>query len=112
MPWGSPGFFSASSDSFVAHTNTPEVPADFSCIHSSTSSKFVYCFCERHTPLGLPVQWTEPSFFQSQVSLSQLTLTKSSPPSAAQPWPVPSMNAFFGPSGAPGLSPLSDGIAG
>ena len=40
----------------------PELPPDSRCFHSATSSKFVYCFCVRMTPTGLPVQWMTPSF--------------------------------------------------
>src|SRR5947208_534237 len=94
MPPGSWFRFSASSDSLGDQTKMPELPALFSCRHSATSSKLVQGFLERHTPMGRPVQRSEPSFFQVQVSLSQLTLTKSSPPSAFQSGPLPSMNAF------------------
>src|SRR5262245_52833404 len=101
MPEGSWFGLRPLSDSSDVQTKTPELPAFFSCRHCSTSSKLVYFFWERQTPMGLPVQCTEPSFLNVQVSLSQLTLTKSSPPSAFQPGPVPSMNAL---GGAAGLS--------
>src|SRR5262245_58510351 len=97
-PGGSrPGLrsLSASSD---AQMKMPELPALFSCRQRATSSKLVYGFFVRHTPIGLPVQCTLPSC-QVQVSLSQLTLTKSSAPSGCQPGPVPSMNALGGPAG-------------
>src|SRR5262249_43877046 len=61
--------------------------------HSSTSSKLVCCFLTRQTPTGVPVQLTEPSL-KVQVSLSQLTFSKSSGPSSFQPGPLPSMNAL------------------
>src|SRR5437899_1156279 len=45
------------------------------------------------TPVGLPVQLMIPSL-NDQVSLSQLTFTKSASPRAFQPGPLPSMNAL------------------
>ena len=77
----------------------PELPADLRCRHCATSSKLVTGFLVRITPTGWPVQCTTPSF-QLQVSGSQLTLTKSSSPSALQPGPLPSMKALTGAAGS------------
>src|SRR4051794_16233473 len=81
------------SDASGAQTNTPELPDLLLWRHSSTSSKLVCCFLTRQTPTGVPVQLTEPSL-KVQVSLSQLTFSKSSGPSSFQPGPLPSMNAL------------------
>src|SRR5262249_1002044 len=81
------------SEDSGTQTNTPELPDLLLWRHSRTSSKLVCCFLMRQTPTGVPVQLTRP-FLKDQVSLSQLTFSKSSEPSSFQPGPLPSMNAF------------------
>src|SRR6059036_1098277 len=66
--------------------------------HSTSSSKLVTVRCVRITPIGWPVQLRR-SFFQVQVSGSQLTLVKSSCASGRQPGSVPSTNALGRPGG-------------
>src|SRR5262245_43803668 len=73
----------------------PEFPPDFLCCHCATSSKFLKVFLVRITPIGFPVQYACPSS-HLQVSGSQFTLVKSSPPNDLQPGPSPSMNALRG----------------
>src|SRR5689334_2927393 len=86
-------------DSSVAHTNTPELPPGLRCFHSTTNSKFAIGSLSRITPVGLPVQLITPSL-NDQVSLSQLTLTKSASPSDFQPGPTPLMKALGGDAGS------------
>src|SRR4051812_1344647 len=71
----------------------PELPPDLSICHWATNSKLVYCFSERITPVGLPVQWRISSF-QLHVSFAQLALVKSDSPSLCQPRPLPSIKAL------------------
>src|SRR4051812_30615055 len=84
----------------------PEFPPDFRCCHSATSSKFLYSFVERATPVGLPVQCTAPSF-QFHVSFAQFTFTKSDSPNLRQPRPVPSIIAFGRDSPASAALPIA-----
>src|SRR5690349_16704808 len=93
MPCGSLPGASPSSDVGCVHTKMPELPADFKCCHWATSSKLVYCFCERMTPTGWPVQCATPPV-HDQVSGLQFTFLKSLSPSCTQPGPVPSTNAL------------------
>ena len=44
------------------HTKTPEFPPSFMCRHSMCRMKFSYCFSERITPIGIPLQTNNPSF--------------------------------------------------
>src|SRR5262245_56227420 len=80
-------------DSSLAQTNTPELPPGFWCIHCTTNSKFVTGSFIRMTPVGVPVHWILPSL-NDHVSAAQFTLTKLASPSARQPGPFPSTNAF------------------
>src|SRR5882762_6406062 len=54
------------------HTNTPEFPPGSICFHSMCRMKFSYCFSERITPMGWPVQ-TSSSPFLVHVSGDVLT---------------------------------------
>ena len=73
----------------------PELPPDFRCRHSATSSKFDTGSLVRRTPTGWPVQRTR-SPFHVQVSCSSLTWAKSSSSRGFQPGPLPSRNALGG----------------
>jgi len=42
-------------------TNTPELPPGRMCRHSMWRMKFSYCFADRITPIGWPLQTSSPS---------------------------------------------------
>jgi hypothetical protein len=103
-PRGSwPGLMSARASS-GAQAKTPELPPDFRCRHSTTSSKFFTFFAVRITPTGVPLQWISSlSSWNVQVSGSSLTWAKSASFNGRQPGPSPtrsSPGARAGPSAA------------
>ena len=57
----------------LLHTNVPELPPSSICFHSMCMMKFSYCFSDRITPIGKPLQ-TSSSPSKYHVSLSVFTL--------------------------------------
>ena len=87
---GRPGLVRAASAALLVQMKNPELPAGFSCIHSATSSKFLYSLALAITPTGWPVQ--EMICFASsnfQVSSAPLTGLKSALSKGFQPSSAP-----------------------
>ena len=83
-PGGSwPGLIDSSA-SLGAQRNTPELPPEERCRHSSDISKSPTGSFVRITPTGCPVHFT-PAADQVQVSAAQFTFVKSAAPRSRQP---------------------------